>query len=367
MKKHLIAAAVAAAVAVPAMAQNVSISGTLDLNPLATDKYSIGTANVKRSSTTNAISASGGFATSVLNFSGTEDLGGGLKASFFVNQVIDNNLGTPTARDRFLSLAGGFGEFKVGRFATLADGYGNFAGGAGTTNTGGTSDSSVFDLVVGSLGNDPTLAATTVTAGSAAGGDMGRQSGIVQYSSPTMNGFKVALEYINNSADTDATANSTAAKQTTVAVTYAAGPLSANVTSAKRKVTTESTTTDPKADLMWFGVRYDLGMAVLFASHGIREDESASAKTSDLKVSSIGVQVPMGAATLFASTYDGSDDRNGVAANQRDLGGYQVGARYALSKRTYAYLVSGKNELEGPTAATTFKRNNASLGLVHTF
>jgi predicted porin len=75
----------------------------------------------------------------------------------------------------------------------------------------------------------------------------------------------------------------------------------------------------------------------------------------------------MGAATLFASTYDGSDDRNGVAANQRDLEGYQVGARYALSKRTYAYLVSGKNELEGPTAATTFKRNNASLGLVHTF
>lgn len=366
MKKHLIAAAVAAVVAVPAMAQNVSVSGVLDLAPRQQDKWDVGTVSLKRASTTQAI-ASSSFATSLLNFSGSEDLGGGLKASFLVNQVIDNNLGTLTARDRFIALSGPFGEFKVGRFATLADQYGNFAGGAGTTSTAGTSDSAAFDLAVGSLGADPTLAGTTVTVVAAAGGDMGRQSGIVQYSTPTMNGLKLSVEYIANSADTNATANDTSAKQASAALTYSAGPLSVNLTNAKRDVTTENTTTNPEAKMTFVGARYNAGAAVLFFSYGLREDKLSNAVTSDIKLTDFGVQVPLGAATLFASISTGEDKRDGVVANKRDLDSRQFGVRYALSKRTYGYLVTGENEMKGATVASTFKRDNTSIGVVHSF
>jgi len=357
MKKHLIAAAVAAAVAVPAAAQ-VTVSGTLDITPLAQDKHNIGGTTVKRNSTTNAIGAGGGFSTSLLNFSGTEDLGGGLKASFLVNQVINSSTGDLTARERFISLTGGFGEFKAGRFSTLADGYGSFAAGAGTSNTAGTSNSAPFALVTGSLGADPTVATTVVTAGAAAGGDMGRQSGVVQYSTPTMSGIKVSLEYLNNSADTNATDNKTSAKQSSVSITYAAGPLSLNLTNASRDVTTEATVTNPEASLTWLGIRYALGSATLFVSHGKREDKSSGAKTSDIGVSNVGVQFAAGANTLFASVYDGED---------KNHDGYQIGVRHALSKRTSVYLVNGENEMKGATEATTFKRDNTSIGLVHSF
>jgi len=46
MKKHLIAAAVAAAVAAPAMAQNVTISGALDASVVAIQKANAAGNNV---------------------------------------------------------------------------------------------------------------------------------------------------------------------------------------------------------------------------------------------------------------------------------------------------------------------------------
>jgi predicted porin len=110
MKKHLIAAAVAAAVAAPSMAQ-VTVSGNIDSGYLVR-KDQVGTIDIKRNETGNASAVS----TSTLNFSASEDLGGGLTARAFHNVSLNSNTGGEGARDTWVSIGGGFGEFKTGRF-----------------------------------------------------------------------------------------------------------------------------------------------------------------------------------------------------------------------------------------------------------
>ena len=79
MKKHLIAAAVAAAVAVPAMAQNVTLSGYVEAG--YQDLSFSGDATTRTNEELKAFTA-GPFGSSRLVISGSEDLGGGLKAGF---------------------------------------------------------------------------------------------------------------------------------------------------------------------------------------------------------------------------------------------------------------------------------------------
>jgi predicted porin len=436
MKKHLIAIAVAAAVAAPAMAQNVTVGGVLDITAISRSDLSVkdssGANNaalgsqIKASSTTNGISTAGAFSTSVLNISGSEDLGGGLRASFFVNQSINSNDGSLGNRDRFLQLSGGFGSLKVGRYPAASDGYGAFAA-TGTVNTAGTSESGAFDLEAGTMGRTHALAgaAQTTDASSNAGGNdllaanravnngfgqaaadtgaYGRQNGVIEFTTPQMSGLSATLTYASNKVDRDGTSyvGNTEARQHGVRVDYSAGPLAAAYSYAKRKVSSEqvagtslgiddngdemfandSFQSTLKGDFSWIGVRYNLGPVTVFASYADREDErarslawdaaeGASATTVDIKLHTIGVQVPLGNVMLFASMYDGKDGRTNANNDDRELSGYQLGSTYALSKRTRAYLVYGQNQNDSTTtgagrANVEFKQT--SLGLVHSF
>jgi predicted porin len=75
--------------------------------------------------------------------------------------------------------------------------------------------------------------------------------------------------------------------------------------------------------------------------------------------------VPLGSAQLFANFFDGEDKRDGTSALKTDLSGFQLGARYNLSRRTYLYFVHGKNESD--RSSYLIERTNTALGLVHTF
>ncbi len=113
MKKHLIAAAVAAAVAVPAMAQNVSVYGTLEVG-LEKNK------TTAASPVTTSSVESHEFVSNRLGFRGEEDLGGGLKAHFRLESGIDTTNGTSGANSFFsrgaeIGLTGAFGRVAVGK------------------------------------------------------------------------------------------------------------------------------------------------------------------------------------------------------------------------------------------------------------
>lgn len=388
MKKQLLALAVTSAFAVPAMAQNVTLSGVIDLSPYQIDNVehkasaTAATTETKRASTTNAVANGGGFVTSVLNFTGTEDLGGGLRATFFVNQSLNGNLGTLGGRDMWLQLNGGFGAFKLGRYHPNINGYGGFSS-TGSSNLAGSTDFGGFGLIGGSLGRDQDRATQIGTVNRAAGGDFARQPGVLQYTTPSFSGLTGWVEYISNTLDSSDLNNKAKTSQYGLGANFVRGPLTLAAGYGSRDVDDEATTATGfsakrEAKVFWLGARYNFGVAEVQYSYGDREDKSnASAdgtafttngvtgKTSDITVHTIGVRVPLGSAQLFANFFDGEDKRNGTSALKTDLSGFQLGARYNLSRRTYLYFVHGKNESD--RSNYLIERTNTALGLVHTF
>jgi predicted porin len=135
------------------------------------------------------------------------------------------------------------------------------------------------------------------------------------------------------------------------------------------------------------GGSYDAKVVKVFAAYG-------SAKTNDSEYVNalgegkrsayvVGLQVPVNKATLFATASDGTVEEvttgatssaDGKAAVKRDISGYQVGVRYDLSKRTFAYAVTGQTKLDGVAGDSTngyynygVKVQQTTLGLAHSF
>ena len=111
MKKSLIALAVLGVFAGAASAQSsVTLFGTIDVN--ARDIKNTGSAK-RLSESTDGINSS------QVVFSGIEDLGSGLKASFVLNAGVNPDTGTANSkffgRRSTVSLSGGFGEIRLGR------------------------------------------------------------------------------------------------------------------------------------------------------------------------------------------------------------------------------------------------------------
>jgi predicted porin len=374
MKKHLIAAAVAGALAVPAMAQ-VTVSGTLDVQALNNSKTTSTAAGATTTTSTKATgndndasTANGtqdGWATSQLVFSAKEDLGGGLTASaVFSNRMSQGSLGV--ARDRYIDLAGGFGSIRIGRFnSALTAGYLGLTGQPTTANAGSTYGFAVN----GSLG----------TGASTDTGSMERQYNMFQYTTPNIGGLVATVGMHGNSSDASHTAagalsaGKTKASQSQATVTYSAGPLMLGAAYGKREVTTDGTAGRNEGKLTYFGGSYDMGMAKVNATYGTRKHtdttSGASVTDQDTKLTTVGVAVPMGAITLNAYVYSGDDDRSAGAATGVKLKGHQLGARYAFSKRTFAYLVTGQDKTtrSGTSTEAIAKTNQSGLGIVHNF
>lgn len=132
MKKQLVVSAVVASLAVPAIAQNVTISGRIGAGFVATDN--------SNGANTSVQDQGYEFATNILSISGSEDLGGGLKAGFTMIGTLDGTKGAVgnaanTASDgalfdraSYVELSGPFGSLKMGRTSDALDsteGYAN--------------------------------------------------------------------------------------------------------------------------------------------------------------------------------------------------------------------------------------------------
>jgi len=371
MKKTLIALA-AVAVTSTAMAQ-VTLSGTFDFSPMSTGKLTTqaasgGTAETAVKTSTTGSTAS--WATNDIRFKAVEDLGGGLSLTAYISQGTFGN--GFVARDNYVDLAGGFGSIRIGRFHPSINGYAT--DGAGTTNTAGTT----YGMGGGGgtfSGTAGETASLTMTAGS-----FQRQSNLVQYTSPNMNGFTASVLYANTTSDSSVLAGEVKVGQTGLNLSYSAGPLKAYIGMNDRDVDAVGTSTTAFGDKIaasydYVGASYDLGVAKISASHATRKDTTTvtagtATINSDISMNAFGVSVPVGAMTLTASTYSGTDARNaGVATDDMKLSGNQFSLSYPMSKRTSLYAVVGENNVKrdaGSTAATS-KSTATSVGLVHSF
>ena len=301
MKKHLIAAAVAGILAAPAMAQ-VTVYGIMDL-AVRSSSPDVGP------STTTMVS--GSFYTSRLGFKGTEDLGGGLKASFTLEGKVDSDTGATTIgnRESSVALSGGFGAITLGRTDT--------------------SQSEAVELVahfanMGNFGLHGTALANPEYGG--------YQPNTIRYTSPSMGG--VTLQVGTSLGDERGGDDNNS-----ISLAYAAGPLSI-------AVGFDDVGND---DFQVIGARYNAGAFAVGISAGKR-DAATDIDTMGLSAM-INLGSGMAAHVGYRTMESGTDEFKTT----------NLGVSKALSKRTT--LVGMYQDTDkGATAGSFFQAN-----VVHKF
>jgi predicted porin len=342
MKKTLIALATLAATA--SFAQStVTMFGVIDA------AYASGSGSVSDKTQLK----NSGYNSSRFGVRGTEDLGGGLSASFHLEAGVNNDDGTASAsntnnqavtaanagtqgltfnRRSTVSLTGGFGEVRLGRdytpqfwTETAFDPFG----------TNGVGTNIAFNK----------------------GGVTGvRASNSIGYLSPSFSGVKVWVQtYMGENASTAAKAGDGNA----VRFSYDQGPLS--LAFATSSTTIAAGTKNETSNI---GGSYDLGVAKLMA----QSNKTKVTGAADTDGYVVGATAPMGAGTVRFSLSE--TDKAGVKSNLT-----AIGYVYGLSKRTdlYATFASVKNKggataaLNGAATAANQSSTGYDFGVKHSF
>jgi predicted porin len=331
MKKSLIALAVLAASGAALAQSSVTLSGTVNLGV------------VKTTGASAKLDAANG--ASQIVFSGSEDLGGGLKANFRLAQRFSPesgwNDGALNSRPTFqgestVGLSGAFGAVKLGRALTA------FGAPINNTDPWGT-------LTVGSTAN---LASGYVTdpVANFDGEGAARTDGIF-YSSPNFSGFSVAatVGLKNSQAGVVATGAAVPAQAKNLISLwgqYANGPLMVGVGYEQNR---------RDDDITAILGTYDLGMVKLGA--GYSQVDTVAIAGTKRKNWNMMATMPFGAVSAKLGYYASKAEGTGVKTTKVGLGG-----EYALSKRTYLYTTVGRTKVGAAAATTGF-----DVGVSHSF
>lgn len=398
-----------AAVGAASAQSSVEIYGRLDLGYASTtdNASSNGTANKTKST---SFGDQNGRTTSRLGFKGTEDLGGGLKASFNYEVALapddtartgssDTRSGFGTTRLANLNLSGGFGTVTLGTFLNTFD---TVRGGSAATFSAAGGD--FLATHAGNLKFNSTLGYSAldskderITLGIGA-----RSTNSIAWSSPKFNGFGFGVGTvqdksttslqdlsISGTAQTDGTGESKTAGYI-LSADYASGPLKVVLAHGTAKLRVDLTTASSTASniFQYAGatqnkvtdtallLAYDLGfVAPYFQYETIKhtfEITNGAGNGDNLKTAAyeIGAKFPMGAFTPFVTVGRGSlkatDGPTGVSAKVK-TSAYQIGTTYDLSKRTYLHAAYGQFKAKEEATTDNFKRTGYKVGLVHQF
>jgi predicted porin len=354
MKKSLIALAVLAAAGTASAQSSVTLFGIVD----ATLQWSKG--NVPgdvRFRVTNS-----GYNSSRIGFRGTEDLGGGMSASFWLEAGINNddgsmgttvlNSGTGTAsggggltfnRRSTVSLAGNWGEVRIGRDytptfwnLTVFDPFG--------TNGSGT---------------------TATLQGGVTGVNTVRASNSIGYFAPrNLGGFYGQAMYAENELPNTAGAAIDNGRYFGARVGYAAGPF--NVAFAYGRTDLDNPLGSDNITAMNLGGQWDFGMAKVMGQF-VRDEALGVDGTGWL----IGALVPVGAGEIRVAYSQYELDVAGPDPKVRRLA---LGYVHNLSKRTALYATAarargtnGASAAAGGTAAGATRTTVFDFGVRHSF
>ena len=313
MKRSLIALAALAVVSAASAQSSVTIFGVVDAT------VAIGNGDTSnKTQLTNS-----GYNSSRLGFRGVEDLGGGLKAKFWLEAGVMNDNGAGAAtnvnnqgaggalagmngsqgltfnRSSWVSVEGSMGEIRLGRDYTPQFWSFTVYDPFGTNGVG-----------------------TTQALNSSAGGvTIVRASNSVAWKSPSYSGFGIwAQTYFGENASSAA---SQAGDGSAIRVSYDQGPLSLAFAVSK-------TTTGAGTDVTSTNVAgsYNMGVAQLMAFWN--KDENTGAK--DVTGYTIGALVPVAPAGTVRVSFSNSDNGNGAKTDK-----FALGYVHDMSKRTALY------------------------------
>lgn len=325
MKKSLVALAVLAASGASFAQSTVTVYGIADIW--------FGQTSGSAPTQTQTVLNSGGVSGSRWGLKGTEDLGGGLKANFLLEQGVDLDTGAGAAgqafsRQSYVGFSGGFGEVKLGKMWTA---YDDISGAA----------NAAFDSALA-----PVSGVWTSTKYNA------NPANSMYYASPSMGGFSGALSY---SLGENKTAAVSASSVTSFHVKYEGGPVYVGLGyQTEQPVGGAASTAFTRLN-----GTYDLGVAKLLAGYG-RVAAPLGAETTEWE---LGLDYPVSSALTLSGGIARSSDN--VAAGNASRSGYGLAAAYSLSKRTTLYggLQSATTSLAGVDADARV----LAAGVKHTF
>jgi len=419
MKKSLIA--LAALAATGAFAQSsVTMFGVLDIGWMShKTQNTSGSISIKSSGI-----ADGNNAGSRFGFRGTEDLGGGLTASFHLEQGI-----SPTSADGYNKrVNNSFHQVDGNTSYTTNNNRQTFLGlsskDLGTFRIGFQYTNS-YDLVAfnglsasefqgGNFQNGTTLVAGTSLSTHA----NGSRANAITYMSNNMGGFTVKAQYGQGSGRQtfeSTVPNSATATGGTNGINkanndywslmgqYAQGPIyvgaaysksdqqneagaatsgalaspytgtarvGANAFGAISSITAPTNTGSRPQTSLHIGASYDFGVAKVSYVGSTNEGAATSSTTkSEVKANQFTVMVPFGAAQFFASTGNAKKTTGTTVDNKVE--GSAFGVRYSLSKRTTAYAFTGSEKDKNVTSASAtthnYKDSKTVVGVSHSF
>jgi len=306
MKKSLMALAVLAASGAAFAQSSVTLYGIVDAS----------ISSVKSGGVTQTQVDSGRLNTSRFGFKGSEDLGGGLKANFLLEQgfAADNGaalgdsqngtkpLSQAFSRNAYVGLSGGFGEVRLGKVWSAFDEM------KGSSNAAWDSDLSPN---------------SGVFYGGAVGGYTYNPRNSVIYFTPDLSGLSAAASY---SLGENKTAAVSAGSVAALNVKYANGP----VLLALGYQTERDDSSVSAKKFTRVNANYNFGVATLLAGIGRQTQDNMATRDWTL-----GATVPVSSALSISGGFAGSTDN--VAAGDMKRKGISLAAQYALSKRTSLY------------------------------
>lgn len=347
-KKTLVAAAALLAVAGAAQAQSsVKLYGYIEASVGSFEDFNFVDGTTDRATKVE----SGNMMTSFFGLSGSEDLGGGLKAEFVLESFFAGDTGSEVrnlaggfwGRGSWVGVSGDFGRVALGQydnaFFTMGLAYNPF-GSSMTFSPSMVSYYSLGGFLAPSLGYD-TGWVNSIT-----------------YETPTIGGFSAALQF----APKETSAGGDAKNNYAVSAAYNAGALSVmGVYTSSGAI--NSAYFDRQKN--WgLGASYDFGAAKLFAQYSVVKSETGGADGKS-KFFQIGATVPVTEAGKVMVSYGQTKYDDFYVADGK-LKQFSLGYDHSLSKRSgvYAALTSKKLSDFGFEDETA---NTFAVGLRHAF
>jgi predicted porin len=362
MKKSLIALAVLAASGASFAQSSVTLYGIADV------WFGSSKVEVDGSSLTNTAVDSGGVNTSRWGLKGSEDLGGGLKANFQLEQGFD--LSTGAAQDKskafnrqaWVGLSGGFGEVQLGKVWTSYDD-------------------------IRSSAND-TFNANIASSFATWVGYSDRTDNGIKYTSPTFGGVSGSLTY---ALGEDKTATTSASSVLSLGLQYANGPVFVGFAHQQQKqngangvfsalpgflpsdlgaaLTAElvAVADFEKTTYNLINGSYDFGAAKVVGGYNqVKQTFALTSGELKAKEYNLGVEVPVAKNLKVGLGYARSDVEGG-GQDLFETTGYSAAAVYSLSKRTALYAALTGTKLEDADNTSTVKSRLFAVGVHHSF
>ncbi|MDD2729771.1 porin [Malikia sp.] len=330
MKKSLIAMAVLAAAGAASAQSSVQLYGIADVWVGA---QKIGAAKAQ------TVVESGGVDASRFGLKGSEDLGGGLKAIFTLEQGFNLDTGAQAtagqafSREASVGVAGNFGTVKLGKVWTAYDDVQN-------------ASNPVFDSAL-----TPSAGAFATTA--AATGYLANPANGIKYTSPSFAGVTGIVSY---ALDENTAGN---AEVSALAVQYANGPLAAAVAYQNQQAVGFVNS----IEFTNLNASYNLGVVTLKGSYAQR-DNNNGIKDKEYQ---LGVDYPLASNLILSAGYASSENKD-KGVKQSDNSGLGLAAAYLLSKRTTAYAGVRSTKLDHVNAAIADVTTNVyAVGVKHAF